>query len=87
MVLRRYFLYDRKLLSDLSRCGWEALKLYFQKSVKGNKAVPGACVAIQTFGDLLGFHPHLHILVSDGCFQENSMFTRSKPIFRSQSVD
>ena len=26
--LRRYFLYDHKLLSDLSRCGWEALKAF-----------------------------------------------------------
>ncbi|MBW1751584.1 MAG: transposase [Deltaproteobacteria bacterium] len=48
--MRRYFLYDRKLLSDLSRCGWEALKLYLTKAVKENKAVPGACVAIQSFG-------------------------------------
>jgi hypothetical protein len=28
-ILRRYFLYDRKLLSDLSRCGWEALKAFY----------------------------------------------------------
>jgi len=31
--------------------------------VRDSKAVPGAVVAIQTFGDFLGFHPHLHILV------------------------
>jgi hypothetical protein len=74
-ILRRYFLYDRQLLSDLSRCGWEALKLYFKKAVKGQKAVPGAVVAIQSFGDLLGFHPHLHVLISDGCFHENAMFS------------
>ena len=74
-ILRRYFLYDRKLLSDLSRCGWEALKLYFKKAVKGRKAVPGAVIAIQSFGDFLGFNPHLHILISDGCFHENGMFS------------
>ena len=28
-ILRLYFLYDRKLLSDLSRCGWEALKVFY----------------------------------------------------------
>jgi hypothetical protein len=27
-ILRRYFLYDRKLLSELSRSGWEALKAF-----------------------------------------------------------
>jgi hypothetical protein len=74
-ILRRYFLYDRKLLSDISRCGWEALKLYLKKAAKGNKAVPGAVVAIQTFGDFLGFNPHLHVLISDGCFHKNGMFS------------
>lgn len=38
-------------------------------------AVPGAVVAIQTFGDLLGFNPHLHVLVSDGCFHQSGMLT------------
>jgi len=79
-ILRRHFLYERKLLSDLSRCGWEALKLYFKKAVKGKKAVPGAVVSIQTFGDFLGFNPHLHVLISDGCFHENGMFSVSPHI-------
>ena len=74
-ILRRYFLYDRKLLSELSRCGWEALKAFYTTVVRDSKAVPGAVVAIQTFGDFLGFHPHLHILVSDGCFHANGMFS------------
>jgi len=30
-ILRRYFLYDRKLLSELSRCAWE--KEFFQEVV------------------------------------------------------
>jgi len=28
----------------------------------------------------LGFHPHLHILVSDGCFQKNGMFSVSPAV-------
>jgi hypothetical protein len=56
-ILRRYFLYDRKLLSELSRCGWESLKAYFSFVSRDSKAVPGAAVAIQTFGDFLGFNP------------------------------
>ena len=27
-ILRRYFLYDRKLLAKLSRCAWESLKVF-----------------------------------------------------------
>ncbi|MFP4088239.1 MAG: transposase zinc-binding domain-containing protein, partial [Desulfobacteraceae bacterium] len=70
-ILRRYFLYDRKLLPDLSRCGWESLKAFLQGTVTEDNAVPGADIAIQTFGDFLGFNPHLHILCTDGCFYGN----------------
>jgi hypothetical protein len=28
----------------------------------------GAVIAVQTFGGFLGFNPHCHILVTDGCF-------------------
>jgi hypothetical protein len=79
-ILRRYFLYDHKLISELSRCGWEALKAFYTTGVRDPKAVPGGVVAIQTFGNLLGFHPHLHILVSDGCFYENGMFAISPAV-------
>ena len=52
-ILRRYFLYDRSLLSDLSRCAWETLKTFYQCAAsKETAAAPGAVIAIQTFGDL-----------------------------------
>jgi len=44
-VLRRYFMYDRNLLSELSRCGWESLKAYFRLVSRDPKAVPGVAVA------------------------------------------
>jgi len=48
--LRRYFLYDRKLLSDLSRCGWpparlrlgeESLKVFFKHLFRTMMEFPG----------------------------------------------
>jgi hypothetical protein len=48
-IVRRYFLYDRKLLSNLSRCGWEWLKLYFKEAITGKRAVAGAVIAMQSF--------------------------------------
>jgi hypothetical protein len=85
-ILRRYFLYDRKLLSDLSRCGWESLKELFKETVPENGAVPGAVIAIQTFGDFLGFNPHLHVLCSDGCFYGEGMF-RVAPRFTTKTLE
>ena len=40
-ILRRYFLYDRKLLSDLSRCGCESLKVFFEEAVPVEDPVLG----------------------------------------------
>jgi hypothetical protein len=31
-------------------------------------AVPGVIIAIQTYGDVVNFHPRLHTLVTDGVF-------------------
>ena len=67
-MLRRYFLYDRSLLSELSRCAWESLKIFLQEAVPEKNHLPGAVIAMQTFGDFLGFNPPCHILVTDGCF-------------------
>ena len=47
---------------------------YYQHDLPGKKAVPGAVIAIQTFGDFLGFNPHGHVLVTDGCFPERGLF-------------
>jgi len=85
-MLRRYFLFDRKLLSELSRCGWESLKEFFQEAVPEEDAVPGAAIAIQSFGDFLGFNSHLHVLASDGCFYGNGMF-RVAPRFEAKQLE
>jgi hypothetical protein len=73
-ILRRYFLYDRRLLSELSRCAWDALKVFFQTIIPEEDAVPGAVIAIQTFGDFLGYNPHCHVLCTDGAFYGKGMF-------------
>ena len=78
---RRYFLYDRKLLADLSRSAWESLKVFLQDAVHENVPVPGAVIAVQTFGDFLGFNPHCHILLTDGCFYgDGGMFRVAPPL-------
>lgn len=41
--------------------------------------IPGTVIAIQSFGDFLGFNPHCHILVTDGYFYGNGLFRVSPP--------
>ncbi len=58
----------------LSRCGWETLEVFYKKIVQDQNAVPGATVAVHTFGELLENNSHLHILSTDGCFCEDDKF-------------
>ena len=78
-ILRRYFLYDRKLLPALSRCAWESLKIFIREAVPEREPIPGAVIAVQTFGDFLGFNPHCHILLTDGCFYGDKRMFRVAP--------
>ena len=71
--LRPYFLHNRRLLAKLARCGYDTVRDLLTSAFKG-KSSPGAIVCIQTFGSLLDFHPHLHILVSWGLFHGNGCF-------------
>jgi len=76
-IIRPYFLYDRKLLADLSRCAWEAIRTFLAAA---GASRPGAgqgaaIVATQTFGENVAhFHPHLHILCADGLFTDDRAF-------------
>jgi len=52
-----------------------------QQAVPEKDPLPGAVIAVQTFGDFLGFNPHCHILVTDGCFYgKRGMFRVAPPL-------
>jgi len=86
-ILRRYFLYDRKLFADLSRCAWESLKVFLQDAVPENDPIPGTVIALQTLGDFLGYNFHAHILVTEGCFYGNKGMFRVTPPLELKKTD
>ena len=55
--LRIYFMFDRSLLANLSRCAWKVLNLYLTQAVPYDDAKAGAAVAVQNFGDFQNFIP------------------------------
>ena len=59
--------------------------MFFQEVVPQGDGVPGAVIAIQTFGDFLGFHPHCHVLCTDGCFDGKGLF-RVAPRFNPEDL-
>ena len=64
-MLRIFFKYNRRLLGLLCRLALRSLTHYFEL-LAGSELMPGAIAAIQTFGDRINFHPHLHFLVTEG---------------------
>jgi hypothetical protein len=71
--IRHCFRYDRKLLSKLARCAYETVHAALREAMSPGR--PGAVAAVQTFGNLLDFHPHVHMLVSWGLFAPDGGYT------------
>lgn len=74
MVTNSDFLFDRKLPAKLSICAWTVIKAYLNSTAPNDNAVPGASIAVQTYEYFLNFKPHLHAIVSDGCFLDDGDF-------------
>ena len=72
--LRLYFRYDRSLLGALCQAAWRTVCTVYQATIGRPDGVPGMVGAIQTFGDLIHFHPHIHALVSEGVFLPDGTF-------------
>ena len=66
-------------LGELVRCAWRTLQEYCTAGL-GTKVMGGAVFSIQTYGDQLNFHPHLHSLVSDVVWDgDNNTFSIGWP--------
>jgi len=72
-MLRIFFKYNRRLLGELCRCALRSLTCYFEV-VTGSELMPGVIAAIQTFGNRMNPHPHLHFLVTEGGVDEAGLF-------------
>src|SRR4030043_1897645 len=72
-MLRIFFKYNRKLLGELCRSALRSLIRYFEIAA-GSELMPGVIAAIQTFGDRINLHPHLHFMVTEGGVDEAGVF-------------
>ena len=76
--LRVHTRFDRKLLGKLSSCAWNCLKAEAGRLLGREDVVLGMIAAIQTHGELLHWHPHLHVLVTCGAFTSTGEFLELK---------
>ncbi len=72
--LRVHTRFDRQLLGKLSSCAWTCLKAEAQRLLRREDVVPGMIAAIQTHGELLHWHPHIHVLLTCGAFTPQGDF-------------
>jgi hypothetical protein len=72
-MLRIFFKYKRRLLGDLCRAAVKALLKYLQATT-GTELRPGVVAVIQTSGDRINFHVHLHCLVTEGGEDPDGIF-------------
>ncbi len=64
-LLRPLLRKRRELLTELGRAAAEAVNELVRSSLDTD-ARPGIVVSIATAGDLLQWHPHVHLLTTDG---------------------
>jgi len=64
-LLRPLFRRRRELLTELGRAAAEATSGLVRRGVGGD-ARPGVVVSVATAGDLVQWHPHLHLLTTGG---------------------
>jgi hypothetical protein len=79
---RIYFRLDRSLLGGLARAAWETVRDVYRRTLGRDDVLPGMIAGIQTFGELVHFHPHIHALVTDGGFLPDGTFVRLPRIGR-----
>jgi len=72
--LRIYFRHDRGLLGELARAAWLAVTETYRHVLRRDDVVPGMIGGIQTFGELVHFHPHIHAICTDGAFAPDGTF-------------
>jgi len=78
--LRIYFRYDRWLLGGLARAAWETIVEVYRTVIGRDDVLPGAIAGIQTFGELVHYHCHIHTIATDGAYTPDGTFMCLSPL-------
>jgi len=74
--LRPFFDEDRKLLKTLMDCAIKSIRdtMSYDATARRHRkttVIPGIIVVLHTYGRDLGFNPHIHVIMSEGGFDQN----------------
>ena len=76
--LRVHTRFHRGLLGKLAHCAWTCVRTEVCCLLGRDDVVPGVVAAIQSHGELLHWHPHLHLLVTCAALMSNGEFLELK---------
>ena len=85
--LRIYFRFDRNLLGGLCRAAYDTVRDVFKLEVDGGSGTPAMVGAVQTFGDLIHWHSHVHAIVPEGVFAESGVFVHIPYTWRHRAIE
>jgi hypothetical protein len=93
--LRVYFRYDRSLLGKFCRAVYDTVCDVYKMELDGDCGVPATCAehsrsmvgAVQTFGDLIHWHSHIHAIVPEGVFTDTGHFVHIPDIWRHWAAE
>jgi hypothetical protein len=77
--LRAYCLYRRRLLGDIARVAARTVTAAVRALTGERELEVGIVACLQTHGSLANWHPHLHLLVTDGGFRPDGTFVAWPP--------
>jgi hypothetical protein len=72
--LRVYFRFTRSFLGELCRAAYDTVREVMEVESHEEGCTPAMVGAVQTFGDLVHWHPHIHAIVAEGVFHEDGSF-------------
>lgn len=72
--LRAWCLHRRKLLGDLARVAARTVTAALRTLTREGDLSVGIVACIQTHGSLANWHPHIHMIVTDGGFRSDGSF-------------
>ena len=71
--LRRYFLGNAKMLTRLCRAIRDAVVEFYRTGLGRPHATPGLIAHLQSFGEKLNPHVHVHVIATDGAFDDEGL--------------
>jgi Transposase zinc-binding domain/Putative transposase len=84
-LLRPIFKYHPRDLGLLCTSAWQAIKEMFLEVASDPAALPGVVISVQSYGDSLNFHPHIHGIAARGVWSADGSF-ESIPALDTQQL-